>query len=242
MDKKTVLISGGAGGIGSCIAKRFRAQAYHVVVLDVEGESLVRMKNEGFSVVPCDLSSASAIESVVERVLQTNLSIDVLVQAAGLMRNANSFQLDEQSWDQMFSVNCKAMFFLAKAVMEKCMMQTGGSIVNFSSAAAIRGFFGSMASPHYAASKGAVISLTRQLACEWGKYHIRVNAIVPGGVLTPAMKSLHFDPTQLQNIPLQRLCDPEDIADVVEFLAGEHAKMITGQAIVVDGGASIVGQ
>lgn len=99
-----------------------------------------------------------------------------------------------------------------------------------------------MASPHYGASKAAVIALTKQLAVEWGPYGIRVNAVVPGGVLTEAMKKMHFDQSSLDNIPLRSLCQPQDIADAVAFLAGDQAKMITGQALVIDGGASIVGQ
>jgi len=130
----------------------------------------------------------------------------------------------------------------AKAVFEKSMKNTGGSIVNFSSAAAIRGFIGSMASPHYGASKAAIISLTQQLACEWGKYGVRMNAVVPGGVMTEAMKKLEFDLSALENIPLQRLSVPQDIANVVYFLASDKSSMITGQSIVVDGGANCIGQ
>lgn len=122
------------------------------------------------------------------------------------------------------------------------MKNTGGSIVNFSSAAAIRGFIGSMASPHYGASKAAIISLTQQLACEWGKYGVRMNAVVPGGVMTEAMKKLEFDLSALENIPLQRLSVPQDIANVVYFLASDKSSMITGQSIVVDGGANCIGQ
>lgn len=122
------------------------------------------------------------------------------------------------------------------------MKEHGGSIINFSSVAAIRGFDGNMASPHYSASKAALIGLSKQLAVEWGKYNIRVNSIVPGGVLTPAMEAMDFDNKVFETIPLKRLSKPEEITNTLLFLTSDKASMITGQSIVVDGGASVVGK
>lgn len=243
MRGKNIIISGGAGGIGLICAKTFASLGAKVIILDLAGERLSHIENtEGFAVIPCDLSQPEAIRGSVQTILAAHGHIDSLIQVAGLMRNADSFHISPKEWDKMFDINARATFFLAKEVVEQYMREHGGTIVNFASAAAIRGFRGSMASPHYGASKAAVIALTKQLAVEWGPYGIRVNAVVPGGVLTEAMKKMHFDQGTLDNIPLRSLCQPQDIADAVAFLAGDQAKMITGQALVIDGGASIVGQ
>lgn len=242
MENKVVVLSGGTGGIGFVCAKYFQENGYKVVIMDLQSERLESLRNEGMYPYACDLTNVENINLVVDQIVKEHGKIDSLIQVAGLMQSKDSFQIDEKSWDLMFDVNAKGTFFLAKAVFEKSMKNTGGSIVNFASAAAIRGFIGSMASPHYGASKAAIISLTQQLACEWGKYGVRMNAVVPGGVMTEAMKKLEFDPSALENIPLQRLSVPQDIANVVYFLASDKSSMITGQSIVVDGGANCIGQ
>lgn len=243
MKNKVVVISGGAGGIGFTCAKTFKNKGYDVVIVDLKSNRLDEIENtKEFKTYPCNLSDVENIEETVNQIVRNHGCIDALIQAAGLMRSIDSFQIDQNSWDAMFNINARGTFFLAKYVVEKSMKENGGTIVNFSSAAAIRGFMGSMASAHYGASKAAIISLTQQLACEWGAYNIRVNAVVPGGVMTEAMKKLEFDKTKFENIPLRKLCEPQDIADVVYFLSSNNSKMITGQAIVIDGGATIVGQ
>lgn len=241
--KKVVVISGGAGGIGFVVAKTFQANDYQVIILDLDSPRLKEIsEKEGMKTYACNLVDTSSLDKVVDQIVSEYGKIDSLIQVAGLMRSASAFDISANDWDLMFNINTRGTFFLAKSVVEKAMKNTGGTIVNFSSAAAIRGFMGSMASTHYGASKAAVIALTQQLACEWGQYGVRVNAVVPGGVLTEAMKKLQFDPTMLENIPLRKLSEPQNIADVVFFLASEKSCMITGQALVVDGGASIVGQ
>lgn len=243
MENKVVVLSGGAGGIGYTCANTFLENGYKVVIVDLASDRLNQIKGEGkIDTYPCDLTNIESINSTVDQIVNDYGHIDSLIQVAGLMKSQDSFHMDEKTWDLMFNINARGTFFLAKAVVEKTMMSTGGSIVNFSSAAAIRGFMGSMASPHYGASKAAIISLTQQLACEWGKYNIRVNAVVPGGVLTEAMKKLNFDESAFENIPLRRLSTPQDIANVVYFLASDKSAMITGQSIVIDGGANSVGQ
>lgn len=241
--KKNIVISGGAGGIGYTIAKTFHELGNQVCILDLESERLHEIEKEGiFKTYVCNLIDVSSIDGTISCIIKDCGKIDVLVQAAGLMKSEDSFHITPNTWDLMFDINARGTFFLAKSVMEQSMKEHGGAIINFASAAAIRGFMGNMASPHYGASKAAIMSLTQQLACEWGKYNIRVNAVVPGGVLTPAMKKLGFEKQSLETIPLRSLCEPQDIANVVAFLASEQSRMITGQSIVIDGGASIVGQ
>lgn len=244
---KVIVITGATGGIGQSAVKAYLESGAKVVMLDKDIKILKTLEEDmrdygevtGYEMNLLDLKS---IESSIENVLNYFGRIDVLVQIAGLMKSAGSENIDENSWDKMFDINTKGSFFVAKVVMEKFMKENGGNILNFSSAAAIRGFDGNMASPHYSASKGALISLTKQLAVEWGKYNIRINSIVPGGVLTPAMEAMNFDNKMFEGIPLKRLSKPEEIANTVLFLTSDKASMITGQSIVVDGGASVVGQ
>lgn len=246
-DNQVIVITGGAGGIGQACAEAYLRSNAKVAIVDRKGEHLQKAVEklskwgtvQGYA---ADLSQPEAIQNTVSEILKDFSKIDILVCAAGFMNAANSNQIDEALWDQMMNVNIKGSFFMAKTVKEMTMIHQGGSILFFSSAAAIRGFPGNMASPHYSASKGALISLARQLAVEWGTYDIRVNAIVPGGVLTPAMAKMAFDNEMTKRIPLQRLAKPCEIANTVLFLTSKASSMITGQAIVVDGGANIVGQ
>jgi NAD(P)-dependent dehydrogenase (short-subunit alcohol dehydrogenase family) len=146
-----------------------------------------------------------------------------------------------EEWDRMFQINVRGMFFIMQQVVEQSMQHLGGAIVNFSSMAGIRGMRETMASPHYSASKGAVVAMTMQAATEWAKYGVRCNAVAPGGVLTKAMATLDFPKDALEPVPLHKLSKPEDIANAVTFLASEKAAMITGQTLVIDGGSSVVG-
>lgn len=244
---KVIVITGAAGGIGQSVVNAYLESGAKVAMLDRDLKSLELLqdnmiKYDDIKSYEMNLLDVKSIEKSIEAVLKDFGRIDVLVQIAGLMNSANSENIDEGSWDKMFDINTKGSFFTAKITMEKFMKENGGSIINFSSAAAIRGFDGNMAATHYSASKGALISMTKQLAVEWGKYNIRVNAVVPGGVLTPAMEAMNFDNKMFESIPLKRLSRPEEIANTVLFLTSNKASIITGQAIVIDGGASVVGQ
>lgn len=243
MKDKIVVISGGAGGIGYTCAETFKKRGAKVIILDLAGDRLKEIENTtDYATYACNLTNIEEIQATTAKIIADYGKVDALIQVAGLMRNEDSFHITPDSWDLMFNINARGTFFLAKAMVEGCMKENGGAIVNFASAAAIRGFMGSMASPHYGASKAAIISLTQQLACEWGKYNVRVNAVVPGGVLTEAMKKMNFDQSSFDNIPLRSLSEPQDIANAVYFLASDEARMITGQALVIDGGANSVGQ
>lgn len=243
MKNKTVVISGGAGGIGYTCAKTFKENGAKVIILDLDSPRLREInENKEFITYACNLCNINEVESTTKSIIADHGNVDALIQVAGLMRNEDSSKITPESWDLMFNINTRGTFFLARSMFDACMKENGGTIVNFSSAAAIRGFTGPMASPHYGASKAAIIALTQQLACEWGEYNVRVNAVVPGGVLTDAMKKMNFDQSSFENIPLRSLSEPQDIANVVYFLASSKSRMITGQALVVDGGANSVGQ
>lgn len=238
--KKIAVISGGAGGIGQACVQKMK-EDYQVIILDINEQAVQECQKkyqvDGYVIDLCDVNS---IRHIVHCIKEKYQQINVLVQTAGWMHSQLALEVQEDTFDKMMKINVQGMFFLMQEVVRTCMINTGGVILNFASEAALRGFQGKMASVHYSASKGAVIAMSRQLAVEWGPYHIRVNSISPGGVMTPAMKELDFQ-EDFSNIPLRRLSDVEDIANVVGFLCSDQAQMITGQNIVVDGGCVAVG-
>lgn len=239
--KRVVLITG-AGGIGEACIQRFIENDDQVVIVDYAKENIERYKQcypqlEGYVF---DLSQIDEIEKLIHVIIQRHGKIDVLVQSAGIMASDQALNVQPDTFDRLMKVNVEALFFMMQQVVKQSMLENGGVILNFASEAAIRGFTGAMAGVHYSASKGAVISMSRQLAVEWGHAHIRVNTICPGGVKTPAMKQMNFD-EDLSMIPLQRLSDPSNIADTVFYLCSNQAKMITGKNIIVDGGCAAVG-
>lgn len=238
--QRVVVITGGAGGIGQACVEKF-CQEDTVIVLDVNEKSIKQCKEkyhvDGWKV---DLSDLTSIQTAIQEIIHRFHKIDVLVQAAGIMKSAPALDVSYQDFEKMIKVNVEGLFFVMQETVRQSMKNSGGVILNFASAAAIRGFYEPMASVHYSASKGAVVAMSRQLAVEWGKYNIRVNSIAPGGVMTPAMASLNFEP-DCSMVPLKRLSSPQDIASTVYYLCSEQSAMITGQNIVVDGGSSVVG-
>lgn len=243
---KTAVVTGGAGGIGSACAKTLLESGAKVAILDVAEDSIQRVVQElssygdikGYSL---DITDVNAIRSAICRVREDMGEIEVLVQTAGLLRGKEGLKLVPEEWDIMMNINAKGMFFMMQQVVEQSMQKSGGSIVNFSSMAGIRGMKPGMASAHYSASKGAVVAMTMQAATEWACYGIRVNAVAPGGVKTRAMENMQMPVEAMDPIPLRRLSLPQDIANAVVFLVSDKASMITGQTMIIDGGSSIVG-
>lgn len=245
-DGKTAVVTGGAGGIGSACVKELLESGAKVAVVDVNEEAIQSVlescKDCGEVRGYCrNLTRVEEIKALVGEICRDFGGIDILVQTAGLLRQRNGLDLTEPEWDQMMAVNSKALFFMMQQTVEQSMKARGGVIVNFASMAGIRGMNVPMAAAHYAASKGAVVSMTMQAAVEWAQYGVRVNAVAPGGVMTPAMAKMEFDKNLLDPVPLKKLSKPENIADAVVFLSSDKASMITGQTLVIDGGSSVVG-
>jgi NAD(P)-dependent dehydrogenase (short-subunit alcohol dehydrogenase family) len=248
-DGKTVVVTGGARGIGFACAEKILESGAKVAIVDISKENIDSATKElgakgtikGYQL---DLSKVSDISSVVAKIRQELGEIDVLVQAAGLLSGNEGTKITEKEWDTTLNVNAKGMFFMMQAVVNQSMIPcNSGSIVNFASIAGLRGMQEPLCSAHYSASKGAVVQITKQAAVEWGKYQIRVNAVAPGGVKTEAVKNVATgDMSELVvNIPLKKLSDPSDIASGVCFLASDAAAMVTGHVLVIDGGGYAVG-
>jgi NAD(P)-dependent dehydrogenase (short-subunit alcohol dehydrogenase family) len=276
-DGKTALVTGGSRGIGYACAQTLLDSGARVVIVGVGGAEVAEAEKKlaadlqqpaGGAVkgYEFDVADVPAIPGFVTRVREEVGEIDVLVQAAGLLRGGPAVDLTEAEWDQVLDVNAKGLFFMLQAVAVQSMIpRRTGAVVNFSSIAGIRGMREPLCSQHYSASKGAVVQITRQAAVEWAKYGIRANAVAPGGVNTFASPAVGGPPAGvpanaqppasaesaagpagpppdlLEPIPLKRLVEPWEVAASVAFLASDKAAMITGQVLVIDGGGSVVG-
>lgn len=249
-DNKTVVITGGAGGIGFAIAEMMVESGAKVAIVDLVAEEkkdlLEKLQAKGTAKgYNLNLSKVSGIPAVIEAIRKDLGEIDVLVQAAGLLAGSPAVEITEENWDTVLNVNAKGLFFMMKEVVKQSMIPSGngGSIVNFASMAGIRGMVEPMCSAHYSASKGAVVAMTMQAAVEWAKHGVRANAVAPGGVNVGGMKNM--PPEHLEKVtapvPLKKLSEAEDIASGVCFLASSAAQMVTGQTLVIDGGSCIVG-
>lgn len=245
-DGKVAVITGGAGGIGLVCARTLLESGAKVAIVDAAPEALenaVSLLSTAGTVKGylLDVTKVDTIAAVVKRIREEMGEISVLVQAAGLLRDGPALNLTQDDWDTVLSVNARGLFFVMQQVAAQSMCKSGGSIVNFSSMAGIRGMRIPMCASHYSASKGAVVAVTMQGVVEWAPYGVRVNAVAPGGVLTEAMEKMDFPPDAVDPVPLKRLSDPQDVANAVTFLASSVSDMITGQTLVIDGGSSIVG-
>lgn len=240
---KTAIVTGAAGGIGYVCAKTLLESGAKVALVDLAPEKA----EAGLSALgtvrgyALDLSDVDAIGTVVEKIREELGEVDVLVQCAGLMGGKPGLEVEQSDWDRTQNVNARGLFFMMQQVVDQSMKSRGGSIVNFASMAGIRGMHPPMCSAFYSASKGAVVAVTMQAAVEWAGMGVRVNCVAPGGVETPAMREMGFPPEVVEPIPMKKLNQPEDIANCVAFLASDKAATITGQTIVIDGGASVVG-
>ncbi|MDA4113356.1 MAG: SDR family oxidoreductase [Thaumarchaeota archaeon] len=249
LQDKVALITGSGRGIGRAIALRFADEGASIVVNSVHKENSDAVKKEiesrgGRAIsVPCDVSKKESVDGLFETVQREYGSIDVLVNNAGINIVKPAMEMTEANWDDVFSTNLKSIFLCSKAAAALMIPKGSGQIINISSIVGINPF------PNrapYATSKAGVIMLTRELAIEWARHNITVNAIAPGFILTDMLKgriaegAINGDAI-LKRVPLRRFGLVEDIAHAVLFLADEGSSYITGQCITVDGGYTAYG-
>lgn len=235
---KVAIVTGARQGIGLGIAKDLAKVGYNIVISDInQGDcdnTANQIKVEGVQIIgiACDVSNKSQVDNLISQTIQQLGRVDVLVNNAGIYPFKAFQEIQEKDWDQVLDINLKGVFLTSQAVSK--VMSEGGRIINISSIASIIGFQGLT---HYCASKGGVNSLTRVLALELAAQNITVNAVLPGAIATPGAQMPEDTKQQtIANIPLQRIGNPEDIANIVTFLASDKSSYITGQTFVVDGG------
>lgn len=232
-----VIVTGGARGIGGAIAARFADEGAQVAVLDrLVDAGTAHAAAIGASFHEVDLADPDAASDAAARAIAALGGVDVLVNVAGIFELRPLLEIGVDAWDRMFAVNARAMLVTMQAVAPPMIAQRRGSIVNLASMAAKQG--GAMEA-HYAASKAAVVALTRAAAAEWGCHGIRANAICPGYVPTEMGASGRDEALMASwraKSPLGRLGEPSDVASTALFLASDEAGYLTGQAINVTGG------
>jgi 3-oxoacyl-[acyl-carrier protein] reductase len=241
---KVVLVTGGATGIGRATARRFAAAGYRVAIQFHTSEGaaadLLDELNASHSVATAyraDLRSATEIEGLVAAVVGTEAGLDVLVNSAGVLHYADAFGTTRADWEDTLLVNLSAPFLCAQAAANEMKRLGGGSIVSVASVAGLTG--GSMG-PAYAAAKGGVIALTRALARELPAYGIRVNCVAPTLTDTNLIRRPELADAVARigaSNPFGRLALPEEIAEVVFFLASPAASYINGECVAITGGS-----
>jgi NAD(P)-dependent dehydrogenase (short-subunit alcohol dehydrogenase family) len=236
---KTAVVTGGAGGIGSAIVRALARQGATVAVVDAgERAEAVAAEVGGLAVVG-DLTASEFPQAVVDQVLDTTGSLDVLVNGAGIQVRTAAVDIDDHDWERLVAVNLTAAYRLTRAAA-KSLAAARGSIINMLSLSSDRAVAGIVP---YGATKAGLLQLTKGLAVELGPLGIRVNAVAPGYVVTPMTQNVldqpEFRDRVLTRIPLGRLADGDDIADVITFLTSTAARYVTGVVIPVDGGYSI---
>jgi 3-oxoacyl-[acyl-carrier protein] reductase len=235
---KRVVVTGGARGIGAEITRRFAAEGARVAVLDRLVEEGTHLASEvGGHFVPVDLVDPIDTADATARAIEILGGVDILVNSAGILRFSALLDVTVTDWNEMFSVNARAMLTTMQVTV-RSMIANGitGKIINLSSMAAKKGGAGE---GHYAASKAAVVALTRVAALEWGCHGITANSLCPGYVLTEmgaATRTVDDVKTWSSYSPLGRLGEAADVAGVALFLASPDADYLTGQAINVTGG------
>lgn len=244
---KVCIITGGAAGIGKATAEKFAAEGAKVVICDVNeeaGNALVKELGNDASFWKVNVVDRQEVQDWIDEVAKRYGRIDVLINNAGITRDGQFIkfkegevvgQMSEEAFDAVIAVNLKGVFNCTQAVVPYMIKQGGGSIV---SASSVVGLYGNFGQTNYAATKFAVIGMTKTWARELGKYQIRVNAVAPGFILTEMVQKMPEKVLEgmAAGTPLKRLGKPEEIANVYVWLASDESSYIHGTVISVDGG------
>lgn len=250
---QVVLVTGAGQGIGKACALAMAKAGADVATVDINSESVkdtaaaISGLGRRSLALRADLGSVADIDRMIGEVIAAFGRIDTLVNNAGVTRRAEIMDLTEEDWDRTHRVNAKGVFFCLQRAAREMIPRRSGRIINIASIAG-KGYAGT-SNAIYAASKGAVISLTKTAAQQLGPYNINVNAVCPGIVRTAMWHEINrvvaekegrspeeVEASKLETVPIRRANEPEDIADMVVFLASPRSRNVTGQSFNVDGG------
>lgn len=230
LEGRVALVTGGGSGIGKATTDRFRSEGATVITVDIAGEVDHTL----------DVRDEPGIREAIEATVAEHGSLDIVVNAAGVVGGGPVHMVDAEEWDRVIGINLTGTFLVCKHAVSQMLTQKRGSVINISSIEGIEGTEGGSA---YNASKAGVILLTKTMAIDYGRHGIRANAICPGGIETPLLMDVMDAPgledykaTMLDAHQLGRFGQPEEMAAVAAFLASDDASFVTGHALVADGG------
>lgn len=250
LQDRVAIVTGAGQGIGQAIALALAAEGVDIVVADINMDTAqdTAKKVESLArkalAVKVDVSNSQEVKQMVNAAISKFGKIDILVNDAGISlrkkdgRRAHVFEMDEAEWDRIFAINLKGVFNCCKQVLPHMMQRKSGNIVNISSLSAKVADMRVNSGAHYNASKAGVSSLTMSMANEAASYGIRVNAVAPGRIITPMAKTSlpEVEEVTRKATPMGRSGQPEEIANVVLFLASHMSSFITGEIVNVNGG------
>jgi len=243
---KVAIITGARRGMGRTHALTLAKAGAKVVVSDISLEDCQKVveeieKEKGEAIaVKCDVTKKEEVDEMVKRTIEKFSKVDILVNNAGICQFKPFLELTEEEWDKTLDINLKGYFLCAQAAAKEMAKQKSGVIVNIASVAMGQQGVGFPSIVHYCASKGGIVAMTEALAAELAPYNIRVNAVAPGMIDTPMIEATKSDPkvmeATLARIPMHRAGKPEEVSNLVLFLASDGSSYMTGSTVVVDGG------
>jgi 3-oxoacyl-(acyl-carrier-protein) reductase len=238
---KRAIVTGAGQGIGKAIALKLAEKGADVIADDINAEAALQTAQEiqalgrRAAAVIADVSQRDEVERMIETAMEELGGIDILVNNAGIARSNVLARLKDDQWDEVLNVNLKGVYYCMQAVARYMMKQRSGKIISISS---IYGRIGAIGDANYAAAKSGIVGLTKTAAKELARYNINVNAIMPGLVDTALLRGIpekYLEP-MIEEVPLRRVGQPEDIANVAAFLASEDSSYMTGAVLEVTGG------
>jgi len=243
---KTAIITGARRGMGKSHAFALARAGARVVVSDISEGDCERVAEEiekegGKALaIKCDVSNKKEVENMIKETVKKWKKIDILVNNAGILQFKAFVDLTEEDWDRTMDINLKGYFLCAQAAAREMIKRKSGVIINIGSIEMGQVGGGMPQLVHYCTSKGGVVTMTEALAVELASYNIRVNAIAPGAIETPMSEAAKQDPKlmdqTLSKIPMARMGRPEEVSDLVLFLASGRSSYITGSTVIIDGG------
>ena len=243
---KVVIVTGARRGMGKTHALVLAKAGAKVVVSDISKEDCQKVvgeikKDRGeATAIKCDVSKKEEVEDLVKKTIEKFGKLDILVNNAGIAQFKPFLELTEEEWDRTLDINLKGYFLCAQAAAKEMAKQKSGVIINIASVAMGQVGIGFPNIAHYCASKGGIVGMTEALAVELAPYNIRVNAIAPGLIETPMIDSIKQDPktmeAMLAKVPMHRVGKPEEVSNLVLFLASDESSYMTGSTVVIDGG------
>jgi len=246
LKNKVAIVTGARRGLGKTHALTLAQAGAKVVVSDISLEDcekvvkeIKKQKGEALA-VKSDVSKKQEVEELVRKAVDKWGKIDILINNAGICQFKPFLELTEEEWDRTININLKGYFLCSQAAAKEMAKQKSGVIVNIASVAMGQQGIGLPNIVHYCASKGGIVAMTEAMALELAPYNIRVNAIAPGMIDTPMVDTVKQDPKSIEGllarVPLHRMGEPQEVSNLVLFLASDESSYMTGSTVVVDGG------